>query len=381
MKDLFLLFLFSNAFSEKLYGLEIGSTGRVETEYATGNKNRFIVRISGHCQLRNGEYYQVKNVTGTWISDQHVITGRNAISSSYTEAACDRAILGARRSLSVEAFQREGGEKHLQLTSIGFVSDFSFIDKNDQFVLLKVNVFSPTLLKIPTFPRLSGNLRGSLEMRSFGMDPQGKTRTDKVKIMNFENDQNCKLASAAANTICLTNGIGCTEDPGAPIFDENENLVAIFYTMDARHPECKSNIVTKVEKLLSKNGKIENSFALSIDNELAQRVSQIINCPIPNPKTDNYLKKGRFIPLVTIATRLTDGEIRTTSLFKYRVEIQMKDFSTDYEITMVSRLGEFFSYDVVNVNREWILKRGRTALASAIGNCPFDSDLKWDVFG
>jgi len=59
----------------------------------------------------------------------------------------------------------------------------------------------------------------------------------------------------------------------------------------------------------------------------------------------------------------------------------MKDFSTDYEITMVSRLGEFFSYDVVNVNREWILKRGRTALASAIGNCPFDSDLKWDVFG
>lgn len=239
MKDLFLLFLFSNAFSEKLYGLEIGSTGRVETEYATGNKNRFIVRISGHCQLRNGEYYQVKNVTGTWISDQPVITGRlnfykitvkivftgrNAISSSYTEAACDRAILGARRSLSVEAFQREGGEKHLQLTSIGFVSDFSFIDKNDQFVLLKVNVFSPTLLKIPTFPRLSGNLRGSLEMRSFGMDPQGKTRTDKVKIMNFENDQNCKLASAAANTICLTNGIGCTEDPGAPIFDENENL-------------------------------------------------------------------------------------------------------------------------------------------------------------
>lgn len=76
MKDLFLLSLFSNALAKKLYGLEIGSTGRVETEYATGNKNRFIVRISGHCQLRNGEYYQVKNVTGTWISDQHVITGR-----------------------------------------------------------------------------------------------------------------------------------------------------------------------------------------------------------------------------------------------------------------------------------------------------------------
>ena len=89
--------------------------------------------------------------------------------------------------------------------------------------------------------------------------------------------------------------------------------VAIFYAMDARHPECKSNIVTKVEKLLSKNGKIENSFALSIDNELAQRISQIINCPIPNPKTDNYLKKGRFIPLVTIATRLTDGDIRLGS--------------------------------------------------------------------
>ena len=59
----------------------------------------------------------------------------------------------------------------------------------------------------------------------------------------------------------------------------------------------------------------------------------------------------------------------------------MKDHSTDYEITMVSRLGEFFTYDVVNVNGEWILKRGRNPLASAIGSCPFDSDLKWDLFG
>ena len=80
--------------------------------------------------------------------------------------------------------------------------------------------------------------------------------------------------------------------------------------MDARHPECKTNIVTKVERLLSKNGKIENSFALSIDNKLAQRVAQIINCPIPNPKTDNYLKKGRFVPLVSIATRFADGDSR-----------------------------------------------------------------------
>jgi hypothetical protein len=152
------------------------------------------------------------------------LSGRNAISSSYTEAACDRSILGARRTLSVEAFQPEGGEKHLQLSSIGFVSDFSYLDKNDQFVLLKVNVYTPSLLKIPTFPSLSGNLRGPLEMRSFGMDPQGKTRSGKVKIMTFENDRSCKLASAAANTICLTNGIGCAEDPGAPIFDEEENL-------------------------------------------------------------------------------------------------------------------------------------------------------------
>lgn len=105
----------------------------------------------------------------------------------------------------------------------------------------------------------------------------------------------------------------CCDTRSLGIFFE-QNKVAIFYAMDARHPECKSNIVTKVENLLSKNGKIENSFALSIDNELAQRVSQIINCPIPNPKTDNYLKKGRFIPLVTIATRLTDGDIRHGSL-------------------------------------------------------------------
>ena len=123
----------------------------------------------------------------------------------------------------MEAFQP--GEKHLELSNIGFVTDFAFLDINDQFVLIKVNVFSPHLLKIPTFPKLSGNLNDArLEMRSFGMDPQGKTRDQKVKIMTFENDRSCELASAAANTICLTNGIGCSEDAGAPIFDENENL-------------------------------------------------------------------------------------------------------------------------------------------------------------
>ena len=77
MKKIFLLSLFSNVLAEKLYGLEIDSRGRVVTQYATGNKNRFIVRLSGHCQLRNGEYYHVNNVTGTWISDQHIITGIN----------------------------------------------------------------------------------------------------------------------------------------------------------------------------------------------------------------------------------------------------------------------------------------------------------------
>ena len=76
MKKIFLLSFFSSVFSKRLYGLEIDGRGRVVTEYATGNKNRFIVRLSGHCQLRNGEFYQVNNVTGTWISDQHIITGR-----------------------------------------------------------------------------------------------------------------------------------------------------------------------------------------------------------------------------------------------------------------------------------------------------------------
>ena len=116
----------------------------------------------------------------------------------------------------------------MELSNIGFVTDFTFLDANDQFVLLKVNIFSPELLKIPSFPSLGGNLFGALEMRSFGLDPQGKTRDGKVKIMSFENERECKLASEATNTICLMNGIGCSEDPGAPIFDEEENL-GLFY--------------------------------------------------------------------------------------------------------------------------------------------------------
>lgn len=59
----------------------------------------------------------------------------------------------------------------------------------------------------------------------------------------------------------------------------------------------------------------------------------------------------------------------------------MKDNSNDYKLTMVSFFGRFFAYDVVNINGEWILKTGSYPLASVIADCPFDSDLKWNVFG